>query len=462
MASQACRISGFENASKYLTFAGQMSRIVAIVGRPNVGKSTLFNRLVGQRKAIVDDFSGVTRDRHYGDCEWNGETFTVIDTGGYVKDSKDIFESAIREQVNIAVEEAGVLIFMVDVQTEVTDLDMQFASILRKSKKPVIIAVNKVDNHEQINETADFYRLGFGELFPISAATGSGTGDLLDKVVELLPPDDGKDYIDSAIADLPKIAIVGRPNVGKSSFVNALLGYNRNIVTDIAGTTRDSIHTRYNAFNKDLILVDTAGIRKKSKVEENIEFYSVMRSLRAIENCNVCVLMLDAQNGIESQDLNLLYLAQKHGKGVVILVNKWDLYEKSTNTAKEYEEHIKKRTAPFVDYPVLFISALNKQRIFQAIETICQVYDRLSTRIKTSALNEVLLPIIQATPPPNIKGKSVSIKYIQQLPSNSVCFAYFCNLPQYINDSYMRFLENKLRENFDFNGVPIRIFFRKK
>src|SRR5574343_60242 len=439
-----------------------MSRIVAIVGRPNVGKSTLFNRLVGERKAIVDDYSGVTRDRHYGDCEWNGETFTVIDTGGYVKDSKDLFESAIRDQVKIAVEEANVLVFMTDVQTEVTDLDTQFAEILRKSKKPVLIAVNKVDNHEQITETAAFYQLGFGELFPISSATGSGTGDLLDKVVELLPEDDGKDYIDSEIAKLPKIAIVGRPNVGKSSFVNALLGFNRNIVTDVAGTTRDSIHTRYNAFGKDLILVDTAGIRKKSKVEENIEFYSVMRSLRAIENCDICILMLDAQNGIESQDLNLLIKKKKHGKGIIVLVNKWDLYEKGTNTAKEYEEHIKKRTAPIVDYPVIYLSALNKQRIYQAIETACEVYDRLSTRIKTSKLNEILLPIIQATPPPNIKGKTVSIKYIQQLPSNSVCFAYFCNLPQYINDSYKRFLENKLRENFNFNGIPIKIFFRKK
>lgn len=439
-----------------------MSRIVAIVGRPNVGKSTLFNRLVGERKAIVDDFSGVTRDRHYGDCEWNGESFTVIDTGGYVKDSKDIFESAIRDQVKIAVEEAAILIFMTDVQTEVTDLDMQFAEILRKSKKPVLVAVNKVDNHEQINDTAAFYQFGFGDLFPISSATGSGTGELLDKVVELLPEDDGSDYIDGEIAELPKIAIVGRPNVGKSSFVNALLGFNRNIVTDVAGTTRDSIHTRYNAFGKDLILVDTAGIRKKSKVEENIEFYSVMRSLRAIENCNICILMLDAQNGIESQDLNLLYLAQKHGKGIVILVNKWDLYEKDTNTSKEYAEHIRKRTAPFVDYPILFISALNKQRIFQAVETACDVYDRMSTRIKTSALNEVLLPIIQATPPAGVKGKTVTIKYIQQLPSNSVCFAYFCNLPQYVSESYKRFLENKLRENFNFTGVPIRLFMRKK
>ncbi len=439
-----------------------MSRIVAIVGRPNVGKSTLFNRLVGERKAIVDDFSGVTRDRHYGDCEWNGQTFNVIDTGGYVRDSKDIFESAIREQVQIAVEEANLLIFMVDVSTDVTDLDNQFANILRKSKKPVLLVVNKVDNHDQLNDTAVFYSLGFGELFAISSATGSGTGDLLDKVVELLPADEGRELQDAAIASLPKLAIVGRPNVGKSSFINSLLGYNRNIVTDIAGTTRDSLHTRYSAFDKDLILVDTAGIRKKSKVEENIEFYSVMRSLRAIEDCNVCILMLDAANGIESQDMNLLFLAHKNGKGIVVLVNKWDVYEKETNTAKEYEAHIKQRTMPFTDYPVLFISALNKQRIFQAIDTAMDVYSRLSTRIKTSKLNDIMLPIIQATPPPGIKGKTVSIKYVQQLPSNSVCFAFFCNLPQYVSESYKRFLENQLREQFNFTGVPISIFMRKK
>jgi GTPase len=440
----------------------QMSRIVAIVGRPNVGKSTLFNRLVGERKAIVDDFSGVTRDRHYGDCEWNGESFTVIDTGGYVRDSKDIFESAIREQVQIAVEEANLLIFMVDVATDVTELDNQFANILRKSKKPVIVAVNKVDNHDQINDAATFYSLGFSELFTLSSATGSGTGELLDKIVELLPKDDGKDFMDPSVAKLPKVAIVGRPNVGKSSFVNALLGYNRNIVTDIAGTTRDSIHTRYTAFEKDLILIDTAGIRKKSKVEENIEFYSVMRSIRAIENCDVCILMLDAANGIEAQDMNLLFLAHKNGKGIVVLVNKWDVYEKETNTAKEYEAHIKERTAPFTDYPVLFISALNKQRIFQALDAVMDVYGRLSSRIKTSKLNEVLLPIIQATPPPGIKGKTVSIKYMQQLPSNSVCFAFFCNLPQYVSESYKRFLENQLRQHFNLTGVPVSIFMRKK
>lgn len=439
-----------------------MARIVAIVGRPNVGKSTLFNRLTGERKAIVDDFSGVTRDRHYGECDWNGQNFNVIDTGGYVPDSKDVFEAAIRDQVKIALEEAQLILFMVDVTTEITDLDSQFAQILRKSKKPVLMVVNKVDNHDQIGETGIFYRLGFKEIFAISSMTGSGTGELLDKVTELLPEDQDDKEFQADEANLPKVAIVGRPNVGKSSFVNALLGYNRNIVTEIAGTTRDSIHTKYNAYGKELVLIDTAGIRKKSKVEENIEFYSVMRSLRAIENCDVCILMLDAQQGIEAQDLNLMFLAHKHGKGILVLVNKWDLYEKENNTAKEYEAHIKSRTAPFTDYPVLFISALEKQRIFQSIEATLKVYDSLSNKIKTSKLNDILLPIIKATPPPSIKGKTVNIKYIQQLPSKSVCFAFFCNLPQYVSDSYKRFLENQLRQHFDFNGVPIKIFFRQK
>ncbi len=439
-----------------------MARIVAIVGRPNVGKSTLFNRLTGERKAIVDDFSGVTRDRHYGECDWNGQNFNVIDTGGYVPDSKDVFEAAIRDQVKIALEEAQLILFMVDVTTEITDLDSQFAQILRKSKKPVLMVVNKVDNHDQIGETGIFYRLGFKEIFAISSMTGSGTGELLDKVTELLPEDQDDKEFQADEANLPKVAIVGRPNVGKSSFVNALLGYNRNIVTEIAGTTRDSIHTKYNAYGKELVLIDTAGIRKKSKVEENIEFYSVMRSLRAIENCDVCILMLDAQLGIEAQDLNLMFLAHKHGKGILVLVNKWDLYEKENNTAKEYEAHIKSRTAPFTDYPVLFISALEKQRIFQSIEATLKLYDSLSNKIKTSKLNDILLPIIKATPPPSIKGKTVNIKYIQQLPSKSVCFAFFCNLPQYVSDSYKRFLENQLRQHFDFNGVPIKIFFRQK
>ncbi len=439
-----------------------MARLVAIVGRPNVGKSTLFNRLTGERKAIVDDFSGVTRDRHYGECEWGGESFTVIDTGGYVSHSNDLFESAIRDQVKIAIEESQLLIFMCDVNTEVTDLDIQFANILRKGNKPVIVVVNKVDNYDQINDASVFYSFGFKDLYTISSVTGSGTGDMMDKIIELLPSDKDDLEFQKNEENLPKIAVVGRPNVGKSSFINALLGYNRNIVTDIAGTTRDSIHTHYNAFNKELVLIDTAGIRKKKKVEENIEFYSVMRSLRSIENCDVCVLMLDANNGIESQDLNLLGLAQKNGKGIVILVNKWDLYEKSTNTAKEYEQHVKKRTAPFVDYPVLFVSALNKQRIFQSLETVMEVYENRKNKVKTSQLNEILLPIVKQTPPPLTKGKTVSIKFIQQLPSKSVSFAFFCNLPQYVSDSYKRFLENQLRKHFNFKGVPLNIFMRKK
>jgi len=439
-----------------------MSRIIAIVGRPNVGKSTLFNRLVGERKAIVDDLSGVTRDRHYGECDWNGEYFNIIDTGGYVRDSRDIFETAIREQVEIAIEESTMLLFMVDVMTDITDLDEQFASILRRSKKPIIVVVNKVDTSDKINDAAVFYGFGFEHLFTISSMTGSGTGELMDKIVELLPKDDMGELQDAALDELPKLAIVGRPNVGKSSFVNALLGYNRNIVTDIAGTTRDSIHTRYNAFDKDLILIDTAGIRKKSKVEENIEFYSVMRSIKAIEDSNVCILILDANNGIESQDMNLLQLAHRQGRGIVVLVNKWDLYDKDTNTARDYEAHVRERTASFVDYPILFISALNKQRIYQALETALGVYDNLSLKIKTSKINEVMLPIVHATPPPGVKGKTISIKFIQQLPSKSVCFAFFCNLPQYVSESYKRFLENKIRQNFNFKGVPIKIFLRKK
>lgn len=439
-----------------------MSRIIAIVGRPNVGKSTLFNRLVGERKAIVDDLSGVTRDRHYGECDWNGEYFNIIDTGGYVRDSRDIFETAIREQVEIAIEESTMLLFMVDVMTDITDLDEQFASILRRSKKPIIVVVNKVDTSDKINDAAVFYGFGFEHLFTISSMTGSGTGELMDKIVELLPKDDMGELQDAALDELPKLAIVGRPNVGKSSFVNALLGYNRNIVTDIAGTTRDSIHTRYSAFDKDLILIDTAGIRKKSKVEENIEFYSVMRSIKAIEDSNVCILILDANNGIESQDMNLLQLAHRQGRGIVVLVNKWDLYDKDTNTARDYEAHVRERTAPFVDYPILFISALNKQRIYQALETALGVYDNLSLKIKTSKINEVMLPIVHATPPAGVKGKTISIKFIQQLPSKSVCFAFFCNLPQYVSESYKRFLENKIRQNFNFKGVPIKIFLRKK
>ncbi len=438
-----------------------MSRIVAIVGRPNVGKSTLFNRLTGEFKAIVDDYSGVTRDRHYGMSDWNGIDFTVIDTGGYVPESSDVFESAIRDQVLIAIEEASVLIFMVDVQGDLNPMDEDFAQILRKSKKPVVLCVNKVDNDRLRMETSVFYALGFDHYHEISATNGGGTGELLDEVVEYLKQEAPNTEEDKH-ADLPKIAIVGRPNVGKSSLINALLGKDRNIVTEIAGTTRDSIDTHYNAFGKEFILVDTAGIRKKSKVHENIEFYSVMRSLRALENADIVVLVIDATQGLESQDLNLFWMAQRQGKGIIILVNKWDLVEKDTNTHIEYSKIIKDSIAPFVDVPILYISALNKQRIFQAMETIMQVYENLTYRIPTHKLNDFLLPIIEAYPPPSKKGKFVKIKFVTQLPSKRIAFALFCNLPQYVADSYSRFLENKLRESFPFSGIPISLFFRKK
>lgn len=436
-----------------------MSRIVAIVGRPNVGKSTLFNRLTGERKAIVDDFSGVTRDRHYGRSDWNGIEFTVIDTGGFVPHSVDQFEAAIREQVHIAIEEATVLIFMVDVISDIHPLDEEFASLLHRSKKQVVLCVNKVDNDNLRLQAPSFYSLGFEELFEVSSANGSGTGELLDKVAEYLK--EVQEPVNDR-PDLPRVAIVGRPNVGKSSLINALLGKERNIVTEIAGTTRDSIDTYYNSFGKEMILVDTAGVRKKSKVHENIEFYSVMRSLRALENADVVVIVLDATQGMESQDINLFWMAHRLGKGVVILVNKWDLLEKETNTAKEFSAHIENRTAPFTDVPVLYISALNKQRIFQAVETISKVHESLSNRIPTRKLNDYLLPIMENTPPPSKKGKFVKIKFVSQLPSKRMAFAFYCNLPQYVAESYTRFLENKLREEFDFTGVPISIFFRKK
>jgi len=436
-----------------------MNRIVAIVGRPNVGKSTLFNRLTGERKAIVDDYSGVTRDRHYGRSDWNGEEFTVIDTGGFVPESEDRFEAAIREQVHIAIEEASVLIFMVDVQSDINPLDEEFARLLHRSKKKVVCCVNKVDNDTLRLEAPAFYALGFDEIHEVSATSGSGTGELLDKVTEHLKEIPLQTDENS---ELPRIAIVGRPNVGKSSLINALLGKDRNIVTEIAGTTRDSIDTKYNAFGKEMILVDTAGIRKKSKVRENIEFYSVMRSLRALENADIVVIVIDAQHGMESQDINLFWMAHRLGKGVIILVNKWDLIEKETNTAKEYTEHIKSRIAPFVDVPVLYISALNKQRIFQATESILKVYENLNQRIPTRKLNDYLLPIIGATPPPSKKGKFVRIKFVNQLPSKRIAIAFFCNLPQYVVDSYTRFLENKIREEYNFSGVPITIYYRKK
>lgn len=437
-----------------------MGRVVAIVGRPNVGKSTLFNRLIGERKAIVDDVSGVTRDRHYGTAEWLDNEFTAIDTGGFVEHSDDIFESAIRDQVKIAMDEADMLLFMVDVTTGITDLDSDFAGILRRSKKPVIVVANKVDNHDRLNYVSEFYSLGLGEIYSISSVSGSGTGELLDEVVKqinALPP-----TANESLEGVPKIAIVGRPNVGKSSIVNALLGQDRNIVTPIAGTTRDTIHTHYKAYGHEYLLIDTAGIRKKGKVSENIEFYSVLRALKAIEECDICVLMVDAQLGIEAQDLNLLHLAEKNGKGIVILVNKWDLMEKETNSARDFEEEIKNRTAPFTDYPVLFVSALNKQRIYKAMETINEVYKNLSSQVSTPVLNDYLLPIIQNTPPPAFKGKYIKIKYITQLKSKTATIILFCNLPQYIREPYRRFIENKLRQKFDFKGVPLKLFFRKK
>lgn len=435
-----------------------MSRIVAIVGRPNVGKSTLFNRLTGERKAIVDDVSGVTRDRHYGSSDWNGVDFTVIDTGGFVPLSSDVFEAAIREQVHIAIEEADVLLFVVDVMSDLHPLDEEFTHILRRSKKPVILVVNKVDNDKLRLEATVFYSLGFEEHFEISANNGSGTGELLDKLTEqlkALPTNDTEE-------ELPRIAIVGRPNVGKSSLINAFIGQDRNIVTDIAGTTRDSIDTRYKAYGKELIITDTAGIRRKSKVSENIEFYSVMRSLRALENSDVVVIVLDATLGIEAQDLNLFWLAHRQGKGIVVLVNKWDLVEKDTNTHLAYAEDIRQRTAPFIDFPILFISALSKQRIFQAMETILEVYENLTFKSVTNELNNYLLPIIEAFPPPSKKGKFVKIKYVTQLRTRRVAFVCFCNLPQYVAESYGRFLENKLREHYKLVGVPVSVFFRKK
>lgn len=435
--------------------------IVAVVGRPNVGKSTLFNRLVGDRKAIVDDVSGVTRDRHYGKCEWTGYEFTVVDTGGFVPDSRDIFEKEIASQVLIAIREADVLIFMVDGTAGVTDVDKEFAQVVRKSGKPVFVAVNKTDNSQRIDNMHAFYALGFDNIFPIAAISGFGSGELLDEVVKLLPGA-GEEETEAAAA-LPKIAMIGRPNVGKSSLCNALLGVERNIITDIPGTTRDSINTHYNYYGKDFVLIDTAGIRKKGKVNEDIEFYSVMRSIKAIEESDVVMLLIDAKDGLESQDVNLFHLAQKNGKGIVIVVNKWDLIEgKETNTAKSYTEQIMKKIAPFTDVPVVFISALTKQRIFKAMELALEVHENLSKKVSTSKLNELLLPIIEKTPPPATKGKYVKIKYITQLPTKKVCFAFFCNLPQYVPESYKRFLENRLREHFNFKGVPIWIFFRKK
>ncbi|WP_345954225.1 ribosome biogenesis GTPase Der [Mucilaginibacter sp. PAMB04168] len=433
-----------------------MSNIVAIVGRPNVGKSTLYNRLTESRKAIVDDFSGVTRDRHYGIAEWVGRTFNVIDTGGYVANSEDVFEAAIREQVVIAIEEATSILFVVDVTTGITDLDDEIASILRKGKKPVFVVVNKVDNNSQQSDATEFYALGLGEIYNISSMTGSGTGELLDEVIKTFDEEPVEENT------LPKYAIVGRPNVGKSSIINALIGQERNIVTPIAGTTRDSIHIHYNRYGHEFMLIDTAGLRKKTKVRENIEFYSVMRTIKALEEADVVILMVDAVEGLESQDINIFHLAEKNKKGLVIVVNKWDLIEKNNKTVKVFEEQIQEKIAPFTDVPIVFTSVLEKQRLLKVLETAQEVYNNRSKKVPTSKLNDVMLPIIESYPPPSIKGKHVKIKYATQINGTSPMFAFFCNLPQYIKEPYRRFIENKLRENFDFGGVPVQIFFRQK
>ena len=435
-----------------------MSSIVAIVGRPNVGKSTFFNRLIQRREAIVDSVSGVTRDRHYGKTDWNGRNFSVIDTGGYVVGSDDVFEAEIDKQVELAIDEADAIIFMVDVETGVTPMDEDVANLLRKVNKPVFLAVNKVDNASRLENAVEFYALGLGEYYPIASTNGSGTGELLDALVEALPEDNREEE-----AELPRFAVVGRPNAGKSSFINALIGEERYIVTDIAGTTRDSIDTRYNRFGFEFNLVDTAGIRRKSKVKEDLEFYSVMRSVRAIEHCDVCLIVMDATRGFDGQVQNIFWLAQRNRKGIVILVNKWDLVEdKETNTMKEYEQKIRQEMEPFTDVPIVFMSVLTKQRIFKAIETAVEVYENRSKKIKTSELNEVMLPIIEAYPPPAYKGKYVKIKFCMQLPTPQPQFAFFCNLPQYVKDPYKRFLENKLRKEFNFTGVPVSVYFRKK
>jgi len=434
-----------------------MSRIVAIVGRPNVGKSTLFNRLTDSREAIVDEVSGVTRDRNYGVSHWNGMDFSVIDTGGYVQNSDDIFEEEINKQVLLAIEESDLILFMVDVTCGIHDLDTSVASLLRRQDKKVMLVVNKVDNGERLLDATEFYNLGLGDYFPLSSMNGSGTGELLDAVVKNLPEEDP-----GLMPELPRIAIVGRPNVGKSSLVNSLLGEERNIVTPLAGTTRDSIYTRYNKFQHDFLLVDTAGLRKKGKVSEDIEFYSVMRAVKTIENSDICLLLIDATRGIEAQDLNIMSLIQKNNKGMIVLVNKWDLIEKENNTTLLYEKDIREKTAPFTDYPILFISAVNKQRIHKVLELVEQVNQNRNRKISTSELNEVMLQVIKNNPPPALKGKYVKIKYVTQLPIYTPAFAFFCNLPQYVKDPYKRYLENRLREKYDFTGVPIRIFFRKK
>ena len=435
-----------------------MSNIIAIVGRPNVGKSTLFNRLTESNQAIVKEVSGVTRDRHYGRGEWTGVPFSVIDTGGYVHGSDDIFEEEIRKQVKLAIDEANVIIFMVDVTTGIVDLDETVAQMLRKCKKKVFIVANKVDNTQRYGLSSEFWSFGLGDVYDVSATNGGGTGELLDDIANAFD----KNVVLEDESNIPKIAIVGKPNVGKSSFVNAITGEDRNIVTDISGTTRDAINTRFKAFGFDFILVDTAGIRKRAKVTEDIEFYSTLRSVRTIENSDVSILMIDATEGVQKQDLNIYYMIEKNHKGVVVLVNKWDLVEKDTMTMKLYEDKLREQLAPYNDVPIVFTSTITKQRVHKALETAMEVYKNRITRIPTSVLNDLLLPIIEATPPPSLKGKYVNIKFVTQLPTHAPAFAFFCNLPQYIPDSYKRFLENKIRENYNFKGIPIRIFFRKK
>lgn len=437
-----------------------MANLVAIVGRPNVGKSTLFNRLTKTRSAIVSDTAGTTRDRQYGKCDWAGREFSVVDTGGWVVNSNDIFEDAIRRQVLVATEEADLVLFLVDVNTGVTDLDEDVAQILRRTKVPVLLVVNKADNNEQIYEAPVFYSLGLGDPFPISAATGSGTGDLLDAVIEKLKPGEAEDVEDG----IPRFAVVGRPNVGKSSIINAFIGEDRNIVTEIAGTTRDSIYTRFDKFGFDFYLVDTAGIRRKNKVTEDLEFYSVMRSIRSIEHSDVCILMIDATRGIETQDMNIFQLIQKNQKSLVVVVNKWDLVpDKDQKVIKTFENAIRERMAPFVDFPIIFASALTKQRIFKVLETAKQVYLNRKTHVGTSKLNEIMLPLIEAYPPPSTKGKYIKIKYCTQLPNTQIpSFVFYANLPQYVKENYRRFLENKIRDNWNMHGTPINVFIRQK
>lgn len=434
-----------------------MANIVAVVGRPNVGKSTFFNRLTEERRAIVDALPGVTRDRLYGQVEWNGQRFSLIDTGGYIVGSEDQFEEEIRKQVNLALDEAQLIIFLVDADEGLTSMDQEVAQLLRRHRKNVILVANKVDNHQRQAQSAEFYGLGMGEVFNVSAINGSGTGDLLDEVVQRLPEE-----LPLELPDLPRLAVVGRPNAGKSSFINALTGEERHIVHESAGTTRDAVNTRYKLYGQDFLLVDTAGLRKKAKVHEDLEFYSVLRSVRAIEAADVCLVLVDAERGFEGQDLSIFSLAHKNRKGLVILVNKWDLVEKDQHTAQAFRRYIQNKLEPFTDLPILFISVLNKQRIFQAVQEAVAVHERRRSRISTSKLNDVLLPLIQSTPPPATKGKHIKIKFCTQLPTHTPAFAFFANLPQYVKEPYKRFLENKIREHFDFRGVPIQVYLRKK